>query len=147
MILLNAGDQYGVFIPTGEKIRRNNGNEKKWEKDPYNISENGFTRRKLKSGRDKSEVVVGPPLNSLFQIKHKVSDSEQRINQSVLFPPRKCMKCGGQNLLSQQQEDGTGLSFNASILATRRLTFKQFFTKGIVFVKRISSLNPSNFLE
>ncbi|GJR16939.1 hypothetical protein Tco_0965466 [Tanacetum coccineum] len=44
---LKCRDQYGVSNPTGEKNKEgNNGNEKKWEKDPsYNISENGFTRR------------------------------------------------------------------------------------------------------
>ncbi|GKD44902.1 hypothetical protein Tco_1269547, partial [Tanacetum coccineum] len=39
MINGDAGVKNGIFIPTGEKIWRNNGIRKKSKKDPYNKSE------------------------------------------------------------------------------------------------------------
>ncbi|GJY49454.1 retrovirus-related pol polyprotein from transposon TNT 1-94 [Tanacetum coccineum] len=67
--------------PDMKEEKRNNGNEKKWEKDPYNISENGFTRRSS-----------GTATTSCFQLKQKFPIFGQRIIKGVESPPKKVRK-------------------------------------------------------
>ncbi|GJR33386.1 hypothetical protein Tco_1109618 [Tanacetum coccineum] len=80
-----------------------------------------------------------------YEIDRKIKDEriifrKRRIRISSGVSPSKRKSLGNVEVdLVTTTEDGTGLSFNASILATRRLTFNNVSRRVSSLIKRMSS--------
>nr|GFC51660.1 hypothetical protein [Tanacetum cinerariifolium] len=86
----------------------------------------------------------GTATTNLFHIKAETSNSSKELSKVLVSSKREMREVEGDLVL--QSKDGMGLAFNASILAIRRLTFKNFSRRiSSLIVKRMSSSIPPTF--
>nr|GEY68236.1 hypothetical protein [Tanacetum cinerariifolium] len=83
----------------------------------------------------------GTATTILFRIKAEISDSGKELSNVLVSSKRKLREVDKDLVL--KSEYGVGLSFNASMLAIRRLIFNNFSQRiSSLIVKRISSSIP-----